>query len=158
MHWRKCPISGPILNSYPIFLIPTKLFSARCIINNTSHWFSSSSLPPPQTQQPILRLCHTCRDARPKQCIQDMFYCRSGAKRCLEEVQIAPKCDLLCINKIAIQRGVPLSGHSTISLPCPAQNHTNRESTPWMNTPYGYSIGTSKLMVILIFWGEWQKL
>ena len=46
-----------------------------------------------------------------------MFYCRGGAERCLEEVQIAPRCNLLRINKIAFQHGVMSEGHSTISRP-----------------------------------------
>ena len=63
----------------------------------------------------------TRRNARSKRYVLlVMFYCRSGAERCLEEVQIAPRCNLLCAAKIAIRHGVMLSGHSTISLPHPA--------------------------------------
>jgi hypothetical protein len=64
-----------------------------------------------------------------------MLFCRGGAKRCLEEVKIAPQCNLLCASKIAVRHGVMSSGHSTISLPCPALNpyeqrvHTMNEVT-----------------------------
>ena len=37
-----------------------------------------------------MHLRQTRRDARPKWYVRAMFYCRSGAERCLEEVQIAP--------------------------------------------------------------------
>jgi hypothetical protein len=50
----------------------------------------------------------------------DVFFCRGGTERCLEEVQIAPRCTLLRAAKIAVRHGVMLSGHSTISLPRPA--------------------------------------
>ena len=48
-----------------------------------------------------------------------MFYCRGGAKRCLEGVQIAPRCNLLGVDKIAFGHGVKSSGYSTISRPHP---------------------------------------
>ena len=69
-------------------------------------------------QRRILRLC----DTRPKRYVRAMFYCRGGTKRCLEEVQIAPRCNHLRVKKIALRHGVMLSGHSTstISRPHPA--------------------------------------
>jgi hypothetical protein len=54
------------------------------------------SLPLLQRQQPLWRLCCTCHDTRLKQCKKTMFFFHGGAKRCLEEVKIAPPCNLLC--------------------------------------------------------------
>ena len=70
--------------------------------------------------QLMLHLRRTHHDARPKWYIRAMFYCRGGAKRCVEEVQIAPQCNLVCVNKKAFGHGVMSSGHSTISWPHPA--------------------------------------
>ena len=71
-------------------------------------------------QRPILHLRRTRCNARPKRYVRAMFYCRGGAKRCLEVVQIAPRCNLLCVDKITFGHGVMSSGHSTISRPHPA--------------------------------------
>ncbi len=43
-----------------------------------------------QRQQPIWRLCRTRHDTTSKRCMQTMFFCHGGTKRCLEEVKIAP--------------------------------------------------------------------
>jgi len=50
----------------------------------------SSSLPRSRMQRPILHLRRTRRDARSKRYVWAMFYCRGGAERCMEEVQIVP--------------------------------------------------------------------
>ncbi len=50
----------------------------------------SSSLPRSRMQRPILHLRCTRRDARSKRYVWAMFYCRGGAERCMEEVQIVP--------------------------------------------------------------------
>jgi hypothetical protein len=68
----------------------------------------------------MLRLRHTRHDARPNWYVQVMFYCRGGAERCLEEVQLAPRYNLLLVNKITFGHGAMSSGHSTISRPHPA--------------------------------------
>ena len=73
------------------------------------------------TQRPRLRLCHTHRDNRPKRYIRAMLYGRGGTERCLEEVQIAPRCNHLHVDKIVFGHGVMLSGHSIISA-----DHTQR--------------------------------
>ena len=55
-----------------------------------------------------------------------MFYCRDDAKRCLMEVQIAPRCNLLRVDKIAFGHGVMSSGLSTIRRPHPALKQYKR--------------------------------
>ena len=84
-----------------------------------SRWFSSSSLPQSQMQRPILHLRRTRRNARPKRYVRAMFYCRGGAERCLEEVQIAPHATFFASTK-SPSNCVMSSGHSTISRPHPA--------------------------------------
>ena len=49
-----------------------------------------TSLPLLRRQQPIWHLCHTRRNTRPRPCTRAMLFCHGGAKRCLEEVKIAP--------------------------------------------------------------------
>ena len=58
-----------------------------------------------------------------------------AALRCSEEVQIAPQCNLLHINKIAFEHGVMLSRHSTISQPHPSAETIRAEGPhhEWAN-------------------------
>jgi hypothetical protein len=49
-----------------------------------------TSSPLLRRQQPIWHLCRTRCDTRPRRCIRAMLFCHGGAKRCLEEVKIAP--------------------------------------------------------------------
>ncbi len=58
---------------------------------------------------------------------------------CSEEVQIAPQCNLLCTAKIAVRHGVMPSGHSTISLPCPALK------------PYKQRVHTMNEVIVLLW-------
>ena len=60
-------------------------------------------------ERPIWRLRCTRYAAIFKGCIWTMFFCRGRAKRCLEELKIAPPCNLLHFDKFA--------GHSAISRP-----------------------------------------
>jgi len=77
-------------------------------------------------QQPILHLRRTRGNARQKQYVLAMFYCRGGANKCLEEVQLTPRCNLLRVEKIAFEHGAMSSGHSTISRPHPAPKQYKR--------------------------------
>jgi len=75
-----------------------------------------------------LRLRRTRHNARSKRYVWAMFYCRGGAERCLEEVQIAPRCNLLRVDKITFGHGVMSSGHSTTTIirPHPALKRYER--------------------------------
>ena len=111
-------------------IISIRLFSARCVFD-ASRWFSSSSLPRSWMQWPILHLRRTRRDTRPKRYVWAMFYCRGGAERCLEEVQIAPHATFFASTKS------PLVMVSCRQDTAPSHtwrwNDTNRGSIPWTN-------------------------
>jgi hypothetical protein len=114
-------------------IISIRLFSARCVFD-ASRWFSSSSLPGSRMQRPILHLHWTRRDAKPKRYVRSMFYCRGGAKSCLEEVQIAPHATFF-----ASTTKSPSDMVSCRQDTAPSANHTrrwndtNRGSIPWTN-------------------------
>ncbi len=76
-----------------------------------------TSLPLLQRQQPIWHLCLTRRNSRSRWCMQMMLFCHGGAKRCLEEVKIAPTYPTFLA---PIGHGVMLSWHNSISQPHPA--------------------------------------
>ncbi len=95
----------------PITQLVNDVLSSHCTEN------TSSPLPPPWTQQPILHQWPTCCDTRPKGYMQAMFCCHSGVKQCLKEVQIVPPWNLLCVDKIAFGHVVMSSGQFTISQP-----------------------------------------
>jgi hypothetical protein len=63
--------------------------------------------------------CRGC-NARPKQYVRAMFYCRGNAERCLEEVQIAPHATFFALTKS------PSDMVSCRQDTAPSANHTRR--------------------------------
>ena len=130
-HSRHQGIQQP---EYLISINTNRLFSAQCVIDiDASRWFSLSSLLRSQMQQSILRLRRTRHNASPNWYIRAMFYCRGGAKRCLEEVQIAPQSIFFVLTKLPSdvvpcrQDTAPSADHTW------RRNDTNGGSIPWMS-------------------------
>ncbi len=113
------------------------------------HWcIALTSLPLLQRQRPIWRLCRTRRNTRSRWCMRTMLFCHGGAKRCLEEVKIAPT------NPTFLE---PIGHGVTSSHTAPSAdhtrhwNHTNRKFKPWTNWWYGFSAGRGWLMALWFF-------
>ena len=107
-----------------------------------------TSSPLLRRQRPIWHLCRTRRDTRPRRCTWAMLFCQGGAKRCLEEVKIAPPNPTFLE---PIGHGVMLSHTAPSADHTRRLNHTNREFKPWTNWRYGFSAGQGWLMALWIF-------
>jgi hypothetical protein len=107
-----------------------------------------TSSPLLQRQQPIWHLCRTRCGTRSRRCMRMMHFCHGGAKRCLEEVKIAPTNPTVLE---PIGHGVRSSHTAPSANHTRHWNHTNREFKPWANLWYGFSTGQGWLMALWFF-------
>ncbi len=128
-----------------------------------------TSLPLLQRQQPIWHLCCTCSDTRSRRCMRTMFFCHGGAKRCLEEVKIAPTNPTFLA---PIGCGVMSSWHNAISQPYPALKpyeqrvQTMNKLMVWFQHRAGLADGTvnfceghrKKLMLLAMAGSRWENV